>query len=69
MEVKNMRKRNRNTSEEIIINKWRKTDESTNLDVLISMMDARMDHEKYGLLKLEFKSSSDITDKRQSIFE
>ena len=67
MEFKNIRKRNRDTSEEMIINKRRKTDVSTDLDVLASMKDVRMDDEKYRLLKLGLKSSSEITDKRQSI--
>ena len=67
MEAKNIRKRKRDTSEEIIINKRRKNDQSTNLDVLISIEDARMDDERYRLLKLGFKSSSEITNRRQSI--
>ena len=67
MEVKNIRKRKRDISEEMIINKRRKTDGSTNLDALISMKDARMDGKRYRLLKLGFKYSSEITDKRQSI--
>ena len=49
-------------------NKRRKTDDITNLDVLISMKDASMDDERYRLLKLGFKSSSEITDKLQSMF-
>ena len=67
MEVKNIRRRKRDTSEEMIINKRRKTNDSTNLDILISMKDARMDDKRYRLLKLGFKSSSEITDKSQSI--
>ena len=51
----------------MIINKRGKTDNSTNLDVLISMKDARMDDERYRLFKSGFKFSSEITDKRQSI--
>ena len=61
--------RKRDTSEEKIINKWRKTDGSTNSDVLISMKDARKDNERYRLLKPGFKSNSEITDKHQSIVE
>ena len=41
MEDKNIKKRD--TSEEIIINTRRKTDESTNSDVLINIKDARED--------------------------
>ena len=67
MEVKNIRKRNRDTLEEMIINKRRKDDDNTNLDILIGMKDARKDDERYRLLKLGFKSSSEITDKPQSI--
>ena len=61
--------RKRDTSEEKIINKWRKTDGSTNSDVLISMKDARKDNERYRLLKPGFKSNSEITYKHQSIVE
>ena len=67
MEDKNIRKRD--TSEEKIINKRRKTDDSTNSEVLISMKDSRKDNERYRLLKPGFKSNSEITDKRQSIVE
>ena len=67
MEDKNNRKRD--TSEAKIINKRRKADENTNLDVLISMKDARKDDDLYRLLKPKFKSNSEITDKRQSIVE
>ena len=67
MEDKNIKKRD--TSEEKIINKRRKTDDSTNSDILISMKDSRKDNERYRLLKPGFKSNSDITDKRQSIIE
>ena len=67
MEDKKIRKRD--TSEEKIINKRRKTDDSTYPSVLISMEDARKDNERYRLLKSGFKSNSDITDKRQSIVE
>ena len=45
-----------------IDNKRRKTDDSTNLDVLISMKDARKDNERYKLLKPGLKSNSEITD-------
>ena len=67
MEDKNIRKRD--TSEEKKINKMRKTDDSTNSDVLISMKDARKDNESYRLLKPRFKSNFEITDKSQSIVE
>ena len=60
MKDKNIRKRD--TSEEKIINKRRKTDHSTNSDVLISMKDARKDNQIYRLLKLGFKNNSEITD-------
>ena len=65
MEDKRIKKRD--ISKQKIINKRRKTDDSTNSDVLISMKDARKNDERYKLLKLGFKSSSEITDKRQSI--
>ena len=61
--------RKRDTSEEKIINKRRKTDDSTNSDVLISIKDSRKDNERYRLLKPGFKSNFKITDKRQSIVE
>ena len=67
MDDKKIRKRD--TSEEKIINKGRKADESTNLDVLISMKDVRKENERYRLLKPGFKSNYEITDKRQSIVE
>ena len=67
MEDKNFRKRD--TSEEKKINKIRKTDDSTNSDVLISMKDERKDNESYRLLKPGFKSNFEITDKSQSIVE
>ena len=60
MEDKQIRKRE--TSEEKIINKREKTDGSTNLDVLISMKDARIDDDWYRLLKPGFKYNSEITD-------
>ena len=49
MEDKRIRKRD--ISKQKIINKRRKTDDSTNSDVLISMKDARKDKERYRLLK------------------
>ena len=61
MEDKNI-KRERDTSEEKIINKRRKTDGSKNSDVLISMKDARKDDDWYRLLKPGFKSKFEITD-------
>ena len=61
--------RKRETSEENLINKRRKTDSSTNSDLLISVNDARIDNKRYRLLKPGFKSNSEITDKRQSIVE
>ena len=67
MEDKNIRKRN--TSEEKVINKRRKTDDSANSDVLISMKDARKNYERYRLPKQGFKSYSEITYKRQRIVE
>ena len=67
MEEKNVKERE--TSEEKIINKRRKTDESKKLDVLISMKDARKDDDWYRLLKPGFKSNSEITDKCQRIVE
>ena len=67
MEYKIIRKRD--TSEEKTINKWRKTDDSTNSYVLISMKDTRKDNKRYRLLKPEFKSNSEIIDKRLSIVE
>ena len=60
--------RKRNTSEKII-NKRRKTDDSTNSDVLIRMKDVRKNNERYRLLKPGLKSHSEIIDKRQSIIE
>ena len=68
MEDKKIRKRD-TSEEEKIINKRRKTDNSTNSDVLISVNDARKDNERYRLLKPGFKFNSEITDKRQSIVE
>ena len=62
MEDKNIKKRKRETSEEKIINKRRKTDGITNSDVLISMKDARKDDDWYRWLKPRFKSNSEITD-------
>ena len=59
--------RKRDTSEEEIINKRRKTDDSKILDVLICMKDSRKDDERYRLLKLGFKYNSKITNKRQTI--
>ena len=46
-------KRNKKSdiSKQKIINKRRKTDDSTNSDVLISMKDARKENERYRLLK------------------
>ena len=67
MEDKNIRMRD--ASEENIINKIRKIDDSTNSDVLISMKDVRKDYEKYRLLRPEFKFNSEVIDKRQSIVE
>ena len=61
--------RERETSEQKIINKRGKTDGSTNSDVLINMKDERKDYERYRLLKPGFRSNSEITDKRQSIVE
>ena len=55
-------KRERETSEEKIINKRGKTDGSTNSDVLISMKDARKTDDWYRLLKPGLKSNSEITD-------
>ena len=55
-------RRERETSEEKIINKRRKTDDSTNSDVLVIMKDARKENERYRLLKPGFKSNSEITD-------
>ena len=55
-------KRERETSEEKIINKRGKTDGCTNSDVLISMRDARKDDDWYRLLKPGLKSNSEITD-------
>ena len=52
-----------------IINKRRKTDDSTDPNILIIMEDARKDNERYRLLKPGFKSNSEILDKRQSIVE
>ena len=60
IEEKGIRKRD--ASEEKIINKRRKTDDSINSDVLISMKDARKDDERYRLLKPGFKFNSHITD-------
>ena len=67
MEDKKIRKRD--TSEEKIINKRRKTDDSTNSDILIIMKDVRKENYWYRLLKPGFKSNSEITDKRHSIVE
>ena len=61
--------RKRDTLEENKINKKRKTDDSTNSNVLISIKDVRKDNERYRLLKPGFKSNSEKTDKRQSIVE
>ena len=61
--------RKRDTSEEKIINKRRKSNDSTNSDILISTKDVRNDNERYRLLKPGFKFNSEITDKRQSIIE
>ena len=55
-------RRERETSEEKIINKRGKTDGSTNSDLLISMKDARKTDDWYRLLKPGFKSNSEITD-------
>ena len=55
-------KRERETSEEKIINNWGMTDGSTNSDVLISMKDARSDDDWYRLLKSGFKYNSEVTD-------
>ena len=55
-------KRERETSEEKIINKRGKTDGSTNSNVLISLKDERKDEDWYRLLKPGFKSNSEITD-------
>ena len=46
MEDRNIKKRKRETSEEKTINKRRKTDDSKNSDVLISMKDAKKDNER-----------------------
>ena len=62
MEDKNIKKRKRETSEEKIINKRWKTDDSTNSDVLISMKVVRKDDDRYRLLKPGLKSNSEITD-------
>ena len=62
MEDKNIKKRKRETSEEKIINKRWKTDDSTNSDVLISMKVVRKDDDRYRLLKPGFKTNSEITD-------
>ena len=62
MEDKNIKKRKRDISKQKIINKRRKTDDSTNSDVLISMKDARKENERYRLLKPGFISNSEITD-------
>ena len=67
MEDKRIRKRD--ISKQKIINKRRKTDDSTNSDVLIIMKDARKENERYRLLKPGLKSNSEITDKHQSIVE
>ena len=67
--MEDIRIRKRDISKEKIINNRRKTDDSTNLDVLISMKDARKNNERYRLLKPGLKSNSEITDKRQSIVE
>ena len=67
MEDKRIKKRD--ISKQKIINKRRKTDDSTNSDVLISMKDARKENERYRLLKPGLKSNYEITDKRQSIVE
>ena len=56
MDDKKIRKRD--TSEEKIINKRKKTDDSTNSYVLISMKDVRKDDERYRLLKPGFKFNS-----------
>ena len=61
--------RKRDTSEEKIINKRRKTDDNINSYVLINMKDARKGNKRYILLKPEFKSNSEIIDKRLSIVE
>ena len=61
--------RKRDTSEEKIINKRKKTDDSTNSDILISIYNVRKDNKRYRLFKLGFKSNSEITDKHQSIIE
>ena len=55
-------KRERDTSEEKIINKRGKIDGSKNSDALISMKDARKDDDWYRLLEPGFKSKSEITD-------
>ena len=52
-----------------IINRRRKTDDSTNSDVLIRMKEDRKDKERYRLLKPRFKSNYEITDKSQKIIE
>ena len=67
MEDKRISKRD--ISKQKIINKRRKTDDCTNLDVLKSMKDARKDDERYRLLKPGLKSNTEITDKHQSIVE
>ena len=54
-------RRERETSEEKIINKRGKTDGSTNSDVLIRMRDARKDDDWYWLLKPGLKYNSEIT--------
>ena len=63
----NIRKYQKNQKERYfrreIINKRRKTVDSINSDVLISMKDERKDYERYRLLKPGgFKSNSEITD-------
>ena len=60
MEDKNIKKRKKDTSEEIINNRG-KTDGSTNSDVLINIKDVRKDDDWYRLLKPGLKSNSEIT--------
>ena len=61
MQDKNIKKRKKDTSEEIINNRG-KTDDSTNSDVLISMKDVRKDDDWERLLKPGLKSNSEVTD-------
>ena len=57
MEDKNIKRKRETLEKKKIINKRRKTDGSTNSDVLISMKDVRKDDDWYKLLKPGFKSN------------